>query len=133
MHYFVTLSTNQDSNPGGTVNFAAPATLIGTALVASAIPEIQPLALTNQGGFQPSIVNRAFDRVTALVQQLRREIGLHGFGTQGDPGPTGATGPTGPTGATGATGLPALGLPARRGLLAPRGRQAQPERLAPLA
>ena len=69
--YTVTLNGDQEANPGGTVKLleALPA---GSALVlTSQVEYLQPLDLTNQGGFYPKVINAAFDRVTILLQQLR--------------------------------------------------------------
>jgi hypothetical protein len=72
--YTVTLNSNQDSNPGGSVvMITAPAT--GYLLtLGSQVSSTQPLVLTNTGGFYPTVINDAFDRVTILVQQLLEQM-----------------------------------------------------------
>ncbi len=68
--YTVALNSNQDVSPGGTITMlVAPPT--GTTLVAtSQVSNLQPLALTNAGGFYPTVLNDALDRLTILAQQL---------------------------------------------------------------
>lgn len=71
----VTLNADQDENPGGSVVLNAPLAE-GTRLVLlSAVQELQPVDLTNQGGFYPELVNGGLDRNTVLVQQLREQMG----------------------------------------------------------
>ncbi|MDD4913284.1 MAG: glycosyl hydrolase family 28-related protein [Sideroxydans sp.] len=72
--YTVTLNSNQDSNPGGVVTMlAAPAN--GFKLtVSSAVPDTQPMVLTNLGGFYPSVLNDMADRVTILIQQIKTTL-----------------------------------------------------------
>lgn len=68
--YAVTLNADQDTSPGGTVTLVtAPAT--GEKLtILSAVPATQPVVLQNAGGFYPSVINAALDRLTILLQQL---------------------------------------------------------------
>ncbi len=68
--YTVTLNADQDNAPGGSVAItAAPAT--GEKLtIVSNVPATQPVVLQNAGGFYPSVINAALDRVTILLQQL---------------------------------------------------------------
>lgn len=71
----VTLNADQDENPGGSVVLNAPLAE-GTRLVLlSSVPELQPVDLTNQGGFYPELLNGGLDRNTVLVQQLREQMG----------------------------------------------------------
>jgi hypothetical protein len=73
--YTVTLNSNQDSNPGGTVTLPA-ALVTGTKLtITSALSNLQPVTLTNNGGFYPAVINDALDRATILIQQLAEEVG----------------------------------------------------------
>lgn len=72
--YTVSLNTNQDSNPGGTViTVTAPASGILITL-SSAVAELQPVVLTNNGGFYPSVINDALDRLTILTQQISEQV-----------------------------------------------------------
>lgn len=74
--YTVTLNANQNSNPGGVITMlVAPPT--GTTLAATSdISVTQNLDLTNAGGFYPTVINDAFDRVVIMIQQLNARIGL---------------------------------------------------------
>lgn len=74
--YTVTLNANQNSNPGGTITMlvAPPA---GTTLAATSdIEYTQTLDLTNGGGFYPTVINNALDRLVIQIQQLRAKVGL---------------------------------------------------------
>ena len=73
-HYTVTLNSDQDSSPGGTVNMVtAPAS--GYLLtLGSQVAQTQTLELTNAGGFYPTVINDALDRMTSLTQQLSEEV-----------------------------------------------------------
>jgi hypothetical protein len=68
--YSVTLNANQNTSPGGTVNMLwVPQT--GTSItISSNLDNTQNLELTNAGGFYPSSINDALDRVVILIQQL---------------------------------------------------------------
>jgi hypothetical protein len=72
--YTVALNADQNANPGGTITMlVAPPT--GTTLVAtSQVDNLQPVDLTNGGGFYPTVLNGALDRLTILVQQLATKI-----------------------------------------------------------
>lgn len=71
----VTLNADQDENPGGSVVLNAPLADGFRLVLLSAVPELQPVDLTNQGGFYPELVNGGLDRATVQVQQLREEMG----------------------------------------------------------
>lgn len=73
--YTVTLNANQNDNPGGTVTLSAPLATGFTAVVSSDLENLQPTDLTNQGGFYPSVVTSALDRLTILVQQVAEGLG----------------------------------------------------------
>ena len=67
--YSVALNADQNALPGGTVTLvSAPATGY-LVTVTSAIPESQLVSLQNLGGFNPTVINDALDKVTALHQQ----------------------------------------------------------------
>lgn len=68
--YTVTLNADQNANPGGTITMlSAPAT--GTTITAtSQVANLQPMDLTNAGGFYPAVINDALDRSTVQIQQL---------------------------------------------------------------
>ena len=68
--YTVTLNGDQDVSPGGTVT-ALDAPPTGTTLtLTSQVSNLQPVALTNAGGFYPTVINDALDRLTIMAQQL---------------------------------------------------------------
>jgi hypothetical protein len=72
--YSVSLNSNQDSNPGGTVTLVS-ALATGTKLtLTSSVAELQPVTLTNQGGFYPKVINNALDRATIQIQQLKEKL-----------------------------------------------------------
>jgi len=72
--YTVSLNVNQDANPGGVVVMnVAPATSYLITL-SSAVAELQPVVLTNNGGFYPSVINDALDRLTILTQQISEQV-----------------------------------------------------------
>jgi hypothetical protein len=69
--YLVTLNSNQNFAPGGTVTLAAPLALTTTLMVFSNVAALQGVAIQTQGGFYPGVINDALDRLTILVQQLK--------------------------------------------------------------
>lgn len=74
-HYTVALNADQDSNPGGTVTMlTAPATG-ETLTLSSAVALLQSVDIQNMGGFYPSVINKALDRLTIFTQQLTEKIG----------------------------------------------------------
>lgn len=68
--YTVVLNADQDENPGGSVTLLTALADGFQVVLASQMEYLQPLDLTNQGGFYPNVINAAFDRVTILLQQL---------------------------------------------------------------
>jgi len=78
--YRVTLNADQETTPGGVVTLLTATPAGHTVTVTTAMPALQPLDLQNQGGFNPEVVEDAFDRLTVLVQQL-------GAGTLGSAAP----------------------------------------------
>lgn len=72
--YTVTLNSNQDSNPGGSITTTtAPASGFLITLT-SQVGATQATDLTNQGGFYPNVLNTALDKLTILVQQLKEQV-----------------------------------------------------------
>lgn len=69
--YSVALNPDQNASPGGSVTLTAPLASLSTLTLTSDLEYLQPLDLTNQGGFYPRVINNAFDRVTILLQQLK--------------------------------------------------------------
>lgn len=74
-NYSISLNSDQDANPGGTVTLTT-ALATGTKLtLTSSVAELQPVTLTNQGGFYPKVINNALDRATIQIQQLAEKLG----------------------------------------------------------
>lgn len=73
--YSVALNADQDTAPGGTVNKVSALATDYLLTITSRVPNLQPLDLTNQGGFYPKVINAALDRLTILAQQNDEKIG----------------------------------------------------------
>lgn len=73
--YTVTLNSNQNSNPGGTVTLTSALTTDFLLTLTSQVGYLQPTDLTNQGGFYPTVINDSLDRLTILTQQLDEQVG----------------------------------------------------------
>lgn len=73
-HYAVALNADQDANPGGTVTTTAAYATGYTLTLTSGLQNLQPVTLTNNGGFYPTVINNALDRLTILVQQLAEQV-----------------------------------------------------------
>lgn len=73
--YTVALNVDQEAAPGGAVTLlAGPLPSGETLTLTSALAPLQPVDLTNQGGFYPRVINAALDRLTILVQQLSERL-----------------------------------------------------------
>lgn len=72
--YTVTLAPDQNTSPGGTVVLSTALGTGTTLTIASRLQNLQPVDLTNQGGFYPRVINDALDRLTILVQQLAERV-----------------------------------------------------------
>lgn len=69
-NYTVALNADQEVSPGGTVTaLVAPATDY-TLTISSQVENLQPISITNGGGFYPTVLNTALDRLTIMVQQI---------------------------------------------------------------
>ena len=73
-HYAVALNADQDANPGGTVTTTAAYATGYTLTLTSGLQNLQPVTLTNNGGFYPTVIKNALDRLTILVQQLAEQV-----------------------------------------------------------
>src|SRR5690606_986186 len=72
--YTVSLSANQDNNPGGRVTLsAAPASGEKLTIITDQ-PATQEAVLNNMGGFFPKTIEKRLDWLTILVQQLREKL-----------------------------------------------------------
>lgn len=74
--YTVSLNSNQNSNPGGTVNMVTAPPSGYTLTLSSQVPYLQPTDIANVGSFYPQSVTDALDRLTVISQQLL--LGLNG-------------------------------------------------------
>lgn len=77
--YGVNLNADQNAAPGGALisKVAGVDTPLTTGYIwnaTSAVANLQPVKLTNNGGFFPTVINDALDRLTILVQQLVRAV-----------------------------------------------------------
>lgn len=72
--FTVTLNTDQENSPGGTVTLKTALVTGKTLAILSAVPFTQTVILTNRGGFYPSILNDALDKLTAQTQQNKERI-----------------------------------------------------------
>ncbi len=72
--YTVSLNTDQDENPGGTVNVLTPLAQALRLAIISAIPADQTVKVTNYDRFYPKTYNDVFDKLTGLIQQLEENL-----------------------------------------------------------
>ena len=70
-HYSVTLNSDQNTNPGGTVNMVTAPSSGQTLTLTSSVAQTQQVDLQNAGGFYPSVINTALDKLTILIQQMQ--------------------------------------------------------------
>ncbi len=72
--YTVTLNDDQDNNPGGYVNLLTQYGSNCKVAIGSDVPYDQGMTLTNKGGFYPDTLNKAYDKLTILCQQLLEQV-----------------------------------------------------------
>lgn len=72
--YTVALNADQNTNPGGTVTLPSALPTNHKLTITSAVPMLQAVELTNQGGFYPSVINAALDRLTIFAQELAEKV-----------------------------------------------------------
>ena len=68
--FTVSLNDNQDNNPGGNISLSVKLTDQYRITISSGVELTQETVITNQGGFYPAELNKAFDKLTILCQQL---------------------------------------------------------------
>lgn len=76
--YTVSLNSDQDNNPGGTVTYPASGSPLATGeklTITSGIANTQPTDITNLGGFYPNVLEDMGDRSTIQIQQLAEKQG----------------------------------------------------------
>lgn len=75
--YTVTLNSNQETSPGGTVNYPISGSALPVGSVLAIIGDLdydQPLDLPSGGNFSPTALENQLDRSTMQIQQLREEM-----------------------------------------------------------
>jgi hypothetical protein len=76
--YSVTLNSNQDTSPGGTVTYPISGGALPTGsklTIFGNLPYDQPLDLPSGGNFSPLALENQLDRLTMQIQQLRELAG----------------------------------------------------------
>jgi hypothetical protein len=76
--YSVTLNSNQDTSPGGTVTYPISGGALPTGsklTIIGNLPYDQPLDLPSGGNFSPLALENQLDRLTMQIQQLREQVG----------------------------------------------------------
>jgi hypothetical protein len=76
-NYTVTLNSNQDTSPGGTVNYPISGSALPVGSVLAIIGDLdydQALDLPSGGNFSPTALENQLDRSTMQIQQLREEM-----------------------------------------------------------
>jgi len=76
--YSVTLNSNQDTSPGGTVTYPISGAALPTGsklTIFGNLPYDQPLDLPSGGNFSPLALENQLDRLTMQIQQLREQLG----------------------------------------------------------
>lgn len=73
--YTVVLNPDQNAAPGGKIVAPSPLPVGFTLTATSSLAYLQPVDLTNQGGFYPRVINDGLDRLTIFVQQLFEGLG----------------------------------------------------------
>ncbi|PUB80897.1 MAG: hypothetical protein DBP02_19835 [gamma proteobacterium symbiont of Ctena orbiculata] len=88
-HYTVTLNSDQDDNPGGSIEFPGidnnPMPTGDTLLIERVVDLLQETDLQNQGGYYPEVVESALDKLTMMIQQLQEELVSLPTPSGGDP------------------------------------------------
>lgn len=72
--YTVSLNSDQDNSPGGSVTLLTAPAAGSVLVVVSNVPYQQPIVFTNQGGFYPELLNEGYDRSIILAQQLKEQL-----------------------------------------------------------
>ena len=73
--YTVALNPDQNATPGGSITLAVALASGYKMTVTSAVPNLQPTDITNQGGFYPQVIEDALDRHTVQIQQVAEQLG----------------------------------------------------------
>lgn len=73
-NYTVSLNTDQESNPGGSITLLVALAVGQNLVITSTIAILQPTDLQNQGGFFPNVIDDSLDRITIIAQQLQEQV-----------------------------------------------------------
>lgn len=73
--YDIALNEDQNEAPGGVVTLREPLGDGCRLVLLSVVPDLQPVDITNQGGFYPELLNDGLDRSTIQVQQVQERLG----------------------------------------------------------
>ena len=76
--YTVALNADQNVNPGGSVTLVVALAAGEKLTVNSNVQALQPAAFTMGGGFYPSVVEDALDRMAILAQQAANPVSVTG-------------------------------------------------------
>ncbi len=72
--YTVSLNSDQNASPGGTVNLVTALPTSYQLVIGSQVSQLQSTVITNNGGFYPTVVTDALDKLTILVQQQQQTL-----------------------------------------------------------
>ncbi|MFC2533680.1 MAG: phosphodiester glycosidase family protein, partial [Neisseria elongata] len=72
--YEAVIARNQDIEPGGYIDLKKPLPRGHRLVIVSNQDYLQPTVLTNHGGFYPTVLNAALDRLTIQIQQLSENV-----------------------------------------------------------
>ena len=72
--YEAAVARNQDIEPGGYIDLKKPLPIGHRLVIVSNQDYLQPTVLTNHGGFYPTVLNAALDRLTIQIQQLSENV-----------------------------------------------------------
>lgn len=72
--FSVSLNSDQDESPGGSVTTVTPPPKGMSLSITSKVDATQEMQLTNQGGFYPTVINSECDKLTILIQQLNEQV-----------------------------------------------------------
>lgn len=75
VHYTVSINTDQDTTPGGTVNMAVAPTALQALAITGGTPFDQTLDLPAGGAYSPRALENALDRIVFQIQRLAEEQG----------------------------------------------------------
>jgi hypothetical protein len=73
-NYTVSLNSDQNTSPGGSVTLVSPLAVGNNMVISSQVPYLQETDLTNQGGFYPEVITDALDKLTIEAQQLKEGV-----------------------------------------------------------